>query len=86
MYGVTSAARRAATILQVDGDLQAKWREVLVNLTPLATSDDADALKPDSDTGRARSCADASPRSAGGSTPDGNSFRCGSSTCATAKS
>jgi hypothetical protein len=47
MRGLLPAAIRASEILEVDADLRAKWRELLDNLTPLATSDDADALKPE---------------------------------------
>jgi hypothetical protein len=75
MYGVTAAALRAAAILQVDGDLQAKWREFLANLTPLATSDDADALKPEGYTGARVFVRGRKPAiKPGGFTPDGNSL------------
>ena len=75
MYGVTAAALRAAAILQVDADLQAKWREFLANLTPLATSDDADALKPDGYAGARVFVRGRKPAiKPGGFTPDGNSL------------
>jgi len=75
MYGVTAAALRAAAILQVDTDLQAKWREFLTNLTPLATSDDADALKPDNYAGARVFVRGRKPAiKPGGFTPDGNSL------------
>ncbi len=75
MYGVTAAALRAAKILQVDVDLQAKWRELLDNLTPLATSDDADALKPDAYTGPRVFVRGRKPAiKPGGFTPDANSL------------
>jgi hypothetical protein len=45
MRGLLPAAIRASEILQVDDGLRASWRELLTNLTPLATSDDADAIK-----------------------------------------
>jgi hypothetical protein len=47
LRGLLAAAIRASEILDADADLRAKWRELLDNLTPLATSDDADALKPE---------------------------------------
>jgi len=51
MYGVMATSLRAASILKADAELQSKWKEFLANLTPLATSDDADALKPDGYSG-----------------------------------
>ena len=71
----TAAALRAAAILQVDAELQAKWREFLANLAPLATSDDADALKPDGYTGPRVFVRGRKPAiKPGGFTPDGNSL------------
>lgn len=45
MRGLLPAAIRASEILQVDDGLRASWQELLANLTPLATSDDPDAIK-----------------------------------------
>jgi hypothetical protein len=43
--GLLPATIRASEILQLDADLREKWRELLENLTPLATSEDPDAIK-----------------------------------------
>jgi hypothetical protein len=51
MRGAFATAIRAAEILEVDAPLRAQWRDVLDHLAPLATSTDADALKPADYTG-----------------------------------
>jgi hypothetical protein len=45
MRGLLPAAIRASEILQLDVPLRTQWNELLSNLAPLATSDDADAIK-----------------------------------------
>jgi hypothetical protein len=47
MRGVFPTAIRASEILGVDVELRREWQEFLSNLTPLPTSNDPDALKPD---------------------------------------
>jgi len=75
MHGVTAVALRAAQILDVDRDLQAKWREFLENLAPLPTSDDPDALKPDGYPGPRVFVRGRKPViKPGGFTPDSNSL------------
>jgi hypothetical protein len=75
MHGITAAALRAAQILQVDGELQAKWREFLDNLAPLSTSDTAEALKPEGYAGPRVFVRGLKPAiKPGGFTPDGNSL------------
>jgi len=46
MRGILPAAIRASEILGVEDELRASWRDLLVNLAPLPTSDDPDALRP----------------------------------------
>jgi hypothetical protein len=75
MRGVTAVALRAAQILGVDADLQAKWREFLDHLAPLPTSDDPEALKPDNYSGPRVFVRGLKPAiKPGGFTPDGNSL------------
>ena len=75
MHGVTAVALRASQILDVDRDLQAKWREFLDNLAPLPTSDDPDALKPDGYSGPRVFVRGRKPViKPGGFTPDANSL------------
>src|SRR5262245_6412776 len=75
MRGITSAALRAAQILNVDSELQAKWREFLDNLAPLPTSDDPDSLKPETYKGPRVFVRGLKPTiKPGGFTPDGNSL------------
>ncbi len=45
MRGLLPAAIRASEILQLDEALRAKWRDLLDNLAPFATSHDPDAIK-----------------------------------------
>jgi hypothetical protein len=47
MRGVTAALLRASELLGVDVSERPAWREFLVKLPPLPTSDDPEALKPD---------------------------------------
>jgi hypothetical protein len=75
MRGVLAAGIRASEILNAEVDLRDKWKELLENLAPLPTSDDADALKPDDYKGprvwvRGRKPA----MKSGGLLPDGNSM------------
>lgn len=51
MRGAVAAAVRASEILNQDTALRSAWKEFLANLTPLPTSDDPDALKPESYAG-----------------------------------
>jgi hypothetical protein len=75
MRGITAVALRAAQILGVDAELQAKWREFLDNLAPLPTSDDPEALKPDGYAGPRVFVRGLKPAiKPGGFTPDGNSL------------
>jgi hypothetical protein len=75
MRGITAVALRAAQILNVDGELQSKWREFLDNLAPLPTSDDPEALKPDGYSGPRVFVRGLKPAiKPGGFTPDGNSL------------
>jgi hypothetical protein len=75
MRGVTAAALRAAQILDVDHDLQSKWREFLDNLAPLPTSADPEALKPETYHGPTVFVRGLKPAiKPGGFTPDGNSL------------
>ena len=46
MRAVFAVALRAADILDIDGPLRARWRDVLSNLPPLPTSDHPEALRP----------------------------------------
>ena len=75
MRGVTAVALRAAQILNVDGELQPKWREFLDNLAPLPVSDHPEALKPDNYSGPRVFVRGLKPAiKPGGFTPDGNSL------------
>ena len=75
MRGVIAVALRAARILNVDAELQPKWREFLDHLAPLATSDDPDALKPEGYSGPRVFVRGRTPAiKPGGFTPDGNSL------------
>jgi hypothetical protein len=75
MRGITAAALRAAEILNVDSELRATWREFLANLAPLPTSEDAEALKPDTYKGPRVFVRGLKPAlKPGGFTPDGNSL------------
>jgi hypothetical protein len=75
MHGITAAALRAAKILQVDDELQSRWREFLDNLAPLSTSDTPEALKPDNYSGPRVFVRGLKPAvKPGGFTPDGNSL------------
>jgi len=75
MRGITAAALRAAQTLNVDSELQTKWREFLDNLAPLPTSDNPEALKPDTYKGPAVFVRGLKPAiKPGGFTPDGNSL------------
>jgi hypothetical protein len=75
MRGITAVALRAAQILDVDGELQSKWREFQDNLAPLPTSDDPEALKPDTYNGPRVFVRGLKPAiKPGGFTPDGNSL------------
>lgn len=75
MRGVFAAAIRAGSILGVDPELRAQWREVLDNLAPLPTSDHPDALRPDNYTGPRVFVRGLKPVANGrGFTPDGNSL------------
>ena len=46
MYGVLPLAIRASQLLDLDQEERGEWRELLVNLTPLPTNDDPNALDP----------------------------------------
>jgi hypothetical protein len=75
MRGVTAVALRAAQILNLDSELQPKWREFLDHLAPLPTSDDPDALKPEGYSGPRVFVRGRTPViKPGGFTPDGNSL------------
>jgi hypothetical protein len=75
MRGITAVALRAAQILNVDAELQSRWREFLDNLAPLPTSDDPEALKPDNYNGPRVFVRGLKPAiKPGGFTPDGNSL------------
>jgi hypothetical protein len=75
MLGITAAALRAAQILDIDHDVQTKWREFLDHLAPLPTSDDPEALKPDTYNGPRVFVRGLKPAiKPGGFTPDGNSL------------
>jgi hypothetical protein len=51
LRGLLPVAIRAAEILKIDPELRASWRELLEQLTPLPTSSDPDAVKPESYSG-----------------------------------
>ncbi len=77
MRGVLPAAIRASEILQLDEPLRAEWQELLGNLTPLATSDDPDAIKSPGYTGPRVWTRGRKPVVGGtgqGMLPDGNSM------------
>ncbi|HUR59338.1 MAG TPA: hypothetical protein VM029_16605, partial [Opitutaceae bacterium] len=75
MRGIFAVAALAADILEVDPTLRAQWREMLALLPPLATSTDADALKPADYTGPRVFVRGRTPVVNGrGFTPDGNSL------------
>jgi hypothetical protein len=75
MRGVVAAVIRAAEILNQDAALRAAWKEFLANLTPLPTSDDPDALKPETYAGPRVWARGRKPAiKEGGLLPDGNSL------------
>jgi hypothetical protein len=75
MRGVFAAAIRAGEILAVDPPLRAQWRDRLVNLAPLPTSDHPDALRATDYTGPRVFVRALKPVANGrGFTPDGNSL------------
>ena len=45
LHGLLPIAIRASEILNIDADLRDKWKEFLVNLAPIPTTDTPDALK-----------------------------------------
>jgi hypothetical protein len=66
---------RAAKILNADAELQPVWAEFLQNLAPLPTSDNPEALKPDTYNGPRVFVRGLKPAvKAGGLLPDGNSL------------
>ena len=75
MRGVTGALLRAAQILNRDSDMHPAWREFLENLAPISTSDNPEALKPDTFQGPRVFVRGLKPSVRGaGLTPDGNSM------------
>ena len=76
MRGVFPAVIRAAEILRVDGALRRSWSEFHAALTDLPTSDDPEALKPESYQGPRVFVRGLKPavKSSGGLLPDGNSL------------
>jgi hypothetical protein len=75
MRGVTAALLRAAKILNADAELQPVWAEFLQNLGPLPTSDNPEALKPETYNGPRVFVRGLKPAvKAGGLLPDGNSL------------
>jgi hypothetical protein len=77
MRGLLPAAIRASEILQTDEALRTKWRDLLDNLAPFATSDDPDAIKSDGYAGPRVWVRGRKPVVGGtgmGMLPDGNSL------------
>ena len=75
MRAIFAVAARASELLEVDPALRTAWRETLAALTPLPTSTDPDALKPDDYTGPRVIVRGRKPVVNGrGFTPDGNSL------------
>ncbi len=75
MNAILPAVIRASEILKIDEDLRGKWRELLANLAPLATSTDPDALKRADFAGPRVFVRGRQPAiQGGGGLPDGNSL------------
>jgi hypothetical protein len=76
MHGIFAAAIRAGRILRADPELQSSWTEFHASLSPLPTSDDPEALKPDTYHGARVFVRGLKPavKAGGGLLPDGNSL------------